>query len=165
MDKIAENVLKSGVVNDMISKVANPQGGVTPNQIVPKTTAERTSASDDYMCKGFQEMFMKNQRLYGDKVFDSLATYFTDEPVKTKLTAMLEKHIGGYIDSETFRGTTSKIIESIIGDVIRKSLVKELGNGKNFQGICSELSKFNNTVGGATRSKRKRRKRTVKRRS
>jgi hypothetical protein len=159
------NLLKNDAVSGMLSKVANPQGGVTPNPIVPKTTAERTSASDDYMCKGFQEMFMKNQRLYGDKVFDSLATYFTDEPVKTKLTSMLEKHIGGYIDSETFRGTTSKIIESIIGDVIRKSLVKELENGRNFEGICGELSKFNNTVGGATRSKRKRRKRTVKRRS
>ena len=165
MDGLTNKILESGVVKDVISKVANSQGGVTPNLIEPKTAAEKTSASDDYICKGFQEMFMKNQRLYGDKVFDSLATYFTDEPVKTKLTAMLEKHIGGYIDSETFRGTTSKIIESIIGDVIRKSLVKELGNGKNFQGICSELSKLNDTVGGATRSKRKRRKRTVKRRS
>jgi hypothetical protein len=165
MEKIAENFLKSDAGSNIIKNMTSSQGGVTPNPIVPKTTAERTSASDDYMCKGFQEMFMKNQRLYGDKVFDSLATYFTDEPVKIKLTSMLEKHIGGYIDSETFRGTTSKIIESIIGDVIRKSLVKELENGRNFEGICGELSKFNNTVGGATRSKRKRRKRTVKRRS
>lgn len=165
MDGLTNKILESDAVSGMLSKVANPQGGVTPNLIEPKTAAEKTSASDDYMCKGFQEMFMKNQRLYGDKVFDSLATYFTDEPVKTKLTSMLEKHIGGYIDSETFRGTTSKIIESIIGDVISKSLMKELANGKNFQGICVELSKLNNKVGGATRSKRKRRKKTVKRRS
>jgi predicted lipid-binding transport protein (Tim44 family) len=128
----------------------------------------KAKASNEYMCDGFQEMFKKNQQLYGEKMFDSLATYFTEESSKTKLTAMLEQNIGQYIRSSQFRGTTAAVIKEAIASVMRESLKKELKNPANFKGMCNEITKLavkRRTYGGATRTKRKPRKNTVKRRN
>jgi len=128
----------------------------------------KAKASNEYMCDGFQEMFKKNQQLYGEKMFDSLATYFTEESSKAKLTAMLEQNIGQYIKSSQFRGTTAAVIKEAIASVMRESLKKELKNPANFKGMCNEITKLavkRRTYGGATRTKRKPRKNTVKRRN
>jgi hypothetical protein len=122
------------------------------------------------MCDGFQEMFKTNQKLYGEKVFESLGKYFQEEPSKAKLTAMLEQNIGQYIRSSQFRGTTAAVIKEAIGSVMRESMKKELKDPKNFTGICGEITKLslqrrNTSYGGATRTKRKLRKKTVKRRN
>lgn len=135
-----------------------------------KSEAAKTKASNDYMCDGFQEMFKTNQKLYGEKVFDSLGKYFYEEDVKAKLTAMLEQNIGQYIRSSQFRGTTAAVIKEAIGSVMRESMKKELKNPANFTGICGEITKLslqrrNTSYGGATRTKRKLRKKTVKRRN
>jgi hypothetical protein len=128
----------------------------------------KAKASNEYMCDGFQEMFKKNQQLYGEKMFDSLATYFTEESSKAKLTAMLEQNIGQYIRSSQFRGTTAAVIKEAIASVMRESLKKELKNPANFKGMCNEITKLavkRRTYGGATRTKRKPMKKTVKRRN
>jgi hypothetical protein len=132
--------------------------------------AAKTKASNAYMCDGFQEMFKTNQKLYGEKVFESLGKYFQEEPSKAKLTAMLEQNIGQYIRSSQFRGTTAAVIKEAIGSVMRESMKKELKDPKNFTGICGEITKLslqrrNTSYGGATRTKRKPRKKTVKRRN
>ena len=130
--------------------------------------AAKSKASNEYMCDGFQEMFKKNQQLYGEKMFDSLGKYFQEESSKAKLTAMLEQNIGQYIRSSQFRGTTAAVIKEAVGSVMRESLKKELKNPANFKGMCNEITKLavqRRTYGGATRTKRKPRKKTIKRRN
>jgi hypothetical protein len=120
------------------------------------------------MCGDFQKMFKENQKQYGEVVFDSLAKYFTEESSKAKLTAMLEQNIGQYIRSSQFRGTTAAVIKEAIASVMRESLKKELKNPANFKGMCNEITKLavkRRTYGGATRTKRKPMKKTVKRRN
>ncbi len=138
-----------------------------PGVAASKSDAAKTKASNDFVCDEFQEMFKRNQQLYGEKVFDSLGKYFQDEPSKAKLTAMLEQNIGQYIRSSQFRGTTAAVIKEAIGSVMRESLKKELKNPANFKGMCGEISKLavQRKYGGATRTNRKPRKKTIKRRN
>lgn len=133
-----------------------------------KSEVAKAKEANAAMCGDFQKMFKENQKLYGEKVFESLATYFTEESSKAKLTAMLEQNIGQYIRSSQFRGTTAAVIKEAIASVMRESLKKELKNPANFKGMCNEITKLavkRRPYGGATRTKRKPRKNTVKRRN
>jgi len=161
---------KEGLPDDLLA-AASAAGGPAAAASGAGASAgsgAKAKASNEYMCDGFQEMFKKNQQLYGEKMFDSLATYFTEESSKAKLTAMLEQNIGQYIRSSQFRGTTAAVIKEAIASVMRESLKKELKNPANFKGMCNEITKLavkRRTYGGATRTKRKPRKNTVKRRN
>jgi hypothetical protein len=146
--------------------------GAAPGAVVSApagpTAAAKTKNSNEFMCDGFQQMFKDNQKLYGEKVFESLDKYFQEEKVQTTLTAMLEKNIGQYIRSSQFKGTTVAVIKNAIHSVMLQSLRTELKNPNNFKGMCAEiqnLSRRRTTGGGSTRTKRKPRKKTVKRRN
>jgi hypothetical protein len=133
-----------------------------------KSELAKTKEANAAMCGDFQKMFKENQADYGKVVFDSLGKYFQDEPSKARLTAMLELNIGNYIRSSQFRGTTAAVIKEAIGSVMRESLKTELKNPANFTGMCGEIQKLargRKTYGGATRTRRKPRKKTVKRRN
>lgn len=131
------------------------------------TTEAKAKNSNNFMCDEFQQMFKDNQKLYGEKVFESLDKYFQEEKVQTTLTAMLEKNIGQYIRSSQFKGTTVAVIKNAIHSVMLQSLRTELKNPNNFKGMCAEIQNLSRrrTGGGGTRSKRKPRKKTVKRRN
>jgi predicted lipid-binding transport protein (Tim44 family) len=131
------------------------------------TTEAKAKNSNNFMCHEFQQMFKDNQKLYGEKVFESLDKYFQEEKVQTTLTAMLEKNIGQYIRSSQFKGTTVAVIKNAIHSVMLQSLRTELKNPNNFKGMCAEIQNLSRrrTGGGGTRSKRKPRKKTVKRRN
>jgi hypothetical protein len=142
----------------------------TAGAATAKSAEAKAKEANAAMCDEFQKMFKENQKLYGEKVFDGLDKYFQDEPVKAKLTAMLEQNIGQYIRSSQFRGTTAAVIKEAIGSVMRESLKKELKNPANFTGMCGEIQKLARerkvgSYGGATRTKRKPRKKSVKRRN
>lgn len=160
---------KEGLPSDLVAAAGGPGAAAAVSAAGAGASAgsgAKTKASNEYMCDGFQEMFKKNQQLYGEKMFDSLATYFTEESSKAKLTAMLEQNIGQYIRSSQFRGTTAAVIKEAIASVMRESLKKELKNPANFRGMCNEITKLavkRRTYGGATRTKRKPMKKTVKR--
>ena len=162
---------KEGLPSDLVAAAGGPGAAAAVAAAGAGASAgsgAKTKASNEYMCDGFQEMFKKNQQLYGEKMFDSLATYFTEESSKAKLTAMLEQNIGQYIRSSQFRGTTAAVIKEAVGSVMRESLKKELKNPANFKGMCNEITKLavqRRTYGGATRTKRKPRKKTIKRRN
>lgn len=158
----------------MLADVANGGlPGLAAAAVAPaapaKSEVAKAKEANAAMCGDFQKMFKENQEQYGKVVFDSLGKYFQDEPSKAKLTAMLEQNIGQYIRSSQFRGTTAAVIKEAIGSVMRESLKKELKNPANFKGMCNEIQKLSAarrmSYGGATRTKRKPRKKTIKRRN
>jgi len=151
-----------------LSGAADAAPGADVSAPAEPTAAAKTKNSNEFMCHEFQQMFKDNQKLYGEKVFESLDKYFQEEKVQTTLTAMLEKNIGQYIRSSQFKGTTVAVIKNAIHSVMLQSLRTELKNPNNFKGMCAEiqnLSRRRTTGGGSTRTKRKPRKKTVKRRN
>ena len=157
-----------GAANGLVPG-ADPAGAGADASLAPAelTTEAKAKNSNNFMCDEFQQMFKDNQKLYGEKVFESLDKYFQEEKVQTTLTAMLEKNIGQYIRSSQFKGTTVAVIKNAIHSVMLQSLRTELKNPNNFKGMCAEIQNLSRrrTGGGGTRSKRKPRKKTVKRRN
>lgn len=160
-----------GLVPDPLAALSGAAGaapGADVSLAPAVLTAEaKAKNSNNFMCHEFQQMFKDNQKLYGEKVFESLDKYFQEEKVQTTLTAMLEKNIGQYIRSSQFKGTTVAVIKNAIHSVMLQSLRTELKNPNNFKGMCAEIQNLSRrrTGGGGTRTKRKPRKKTVKRRN
>lgn len=128
----------------------------------PGSDAE-TAVANDIMCKGFQELFTKNQAKYNEFLFRSLENYFTEPHTKLLLDKMLNKNMGEYIKSNQFGGIIKSEIQKSVGSVMQTSLKLELRNKKNYIGMCNEIGKF--THGGRrtrTRNPSKKR-RTFKR--
>lgn len=124
-----------------------------------------TGVANDIMCKGFQELFTKNQAKYNEFLFRSLEKYFNEGHTKLLLDKMLNKNMGEYIKSNQFGGIIKSEIQKSVGSVMQTSLKLELRNKKNYIGMCNEIGKF--TRGGRrtrTRNPSKKR-RTFKRRN
>ncbi len=154
-----------GNANEMLKGIIPNVSSTDNTPVSPPSATEKETESDKYMCKGFQDLYLKNQQKYNDEVFEGLRKYFEDTPTKAKLTAMLEQNIGQYIRSSQFRGATALVVKEAIGTVIKESLRNELKNPNNFKGMCNEISKLSSQTRRTTSGKRKRKMKTVKRRN
>lgn len=126
-----------------------------------------TGVANDIMCKGFQELFTKNQAKYNEFLFRSLEKYFNEGQTKLLLDKMLNRNMGEYIKSNQFSGIIKSEIQKSVGSVMQTSLKLELRNKKNYIGMCNEIGKF--TRGGRRTRTRTRdpskKRRTFKRRN
>jgi hypothetical protein len=126
-----------------------------------------TEAANNIMCKGFQELFTKNQAKYNEFLFRSLENYFTEGHTKSMLDKMLNKNMGEYIKSNQFGGIVQSEIKNAIGSVMQSTLKSELRNRRNYSGMCNEIDKLNakRRGGGTMKAKRQvpiRKRRTIK---
>ena len=102
-----------------------------------------TKAANEIMCKGFQELFTKNQAKYNEFLFRSLENYFTEGHTKSMLDKMLNRNMGVYIKSNQFGGIVKSEIQKSIGSVMQSTLKSELRNRRNYSGMCNEIDKLN----------------------
>ena len=183
MDMAAKNpdLIAKGM--DMAGKVAQAQAGTgnpdapggdgsgpaAPGGSGPSTgSGAETEVANNIMCKGFQELFTKNQAKYNEFLFRSLENYFTEGHTKSMLDKMLNRNMGEYIKSNQFGGIIKSEIQKSIGSVMQSTLKSELRNRKNYSGMCNEIDKLNakRLNGGRTKRQiRSKKKRTLKRRN
>jgi hypothetical protein len=161
LEDMGNKFLDEGKLDDILSSVTTSASALTSTPTSTSSTSSTTSEqkdanSNEYMCGQFQEMFKKNQQLYGEKVFESLRTYFQNEKTEAELTDMLKLYIGQYIRSSKFQAVTDTVIERIIQDVIGNSIKNGLKKKQMYKNICKSIK------GG---TKRKLRKKTIKRRN
>ena len=133
--------------------------------ISTKGSDARQEAANDIMCSEFQDLFHKNQTRYQEFIMRSLENYFQEKHTKVILDKMLNRNMAAYIKSNQFSGIIKSEIEKSIGSVMQTSLRSGLRNKKNYQRMCNDIDKMVATRGGATRSKRKTKRKTLKRRS
>jgi hypothetical protein len=128
-----------------------------------------TGVANNIMCKGFQELFTKNQAKYNEFLFRSLEKYFNEGHTKLLLDKMLNKNMGEYIKSNQFRGIIQSEIKHSIGSIMQSTLKLELRNKNNYSGMCNEIGKLNNKRRGGgtmkTRTKTRTRDPSKKRRT
>ena len=109
----------------------------------PVGSDAETEVANNIMCKGFQELFTKNQAKYNEFLFRSLENYFTEGHTKSMLDKMLNRNMGEYIKSNQFGGIVKSEIQKSIGSVMQSTLKSELRNRKNYSGMCNEIDKLN----------------------
>jgi hypothetical protein len=128
-----------------------------------KGSDARQEAANDIMCSEFQKLFHENQTRYQEFIMRSLENYFQEKHTKVILDKMLNRNMAAYIKSNQFSGIIKSEIEKSIGSVMQTSLRSGLRNKKNYQRMCNDIDKMVATRGGATRSKRKTKRKTLKR--
>ena len=148
---------------------ATSDGSVSGSSGTSAVSDAETTVANDIMCKGFQELFTKNQAKYNEFLFRSLENYFTEGHTKSMLDKMLNRNMGEYIKSNQFRGIIKSEIQKSIGSVMQSTLKSELRNRKNYSGMCNEIDKLNMKRRGGgtmkTRTKTKTRDPSKKRRT
>lgn len=132
---------------------------------VDRGSEARQEAANGTMCSEFQELFHKNQTKYQEFIMRSLENYFQEKHTKVILDKMLTRNMSEYIKSNQFSGIVKSEIEKSIGSVMQVSLRSGLRNRKNYQKMCNDIDKMSAARGGATRSKRKPKRKTLKRRN
>jgi len=130
---------------------------------ITKGSDARQEAANDIMCSEFQQLFHDNQTRYQEFIMRSLENYFQEKHTKVILDKMLNRNMAEYIKSNQFSGIIKSEIEKSIGSVMQTSLRSGLRNKKNYQRMCNDIDKMVATRGGATRSKRKTKRKTLKR--
>ena len=148
---------------------ATSDGSVSGSSGSSAVSDAETTVANDIMCKGFQELFTKNQAKYNEFLFRSLEKYFNEGNTKLLLDKMLNRNMGEYIKSNQFRGIIQSEIKHSIGSIMQSTLKLELRNKKNYSGMCNEIGKLNNKRRGGgtmkTRTKTRTRNPSKKRRT
>ena len=162
--KIPPDLMKQGI---QMAEAGTGAGPAEPSGDGPSSDGSGAEAevANDVMCKGFQEMFTKNQNKYNDFLFKSLAGYFNKGHTKMMLDKMLNKNMGEYIKSNQFNGIVKSEIQRSVGAIIQSTLKSELRNRKNYSGMCNEIDKLNKKRYGGGKTKIRTRNSAKKRRT
>jgi hypothetical protein len=184
LGKLDDDLINQGSTGSSISSLPNQLGSSTTTSSGESPlisdgsvssgpsagSGAETEVANNIMCKGFQELFTKNQAKYNEFLFRSLENYFTEGHTKSMLDKMLNRNMGEYIKSNQFRGIIQSEIKHSIGSIMQSTLKSELRNRKNYSGMCNEIDRLNNKQlsGGRTRTKTRnpaKKRRTSKRRN